>query len=73
MPPTQKKPVEEKPLLEVGTLVHLVTGGRTLQNYEVLGMDDRFIKLSANPQVAPQTDTILVPWGALEVLGLPNG
>lgn len=73
MPPAQKKTEAAEALLKVGDLVHLVTGGRTLTNYEVLGMDDRFLKLSANPQVAPQTETILVPWGALEVLGLPNG
>lgn len=72
MPPVQKKTIEAEPLLKVGDLVHLVTGGRTLTNYEVLAMDDRFLKLSANPQVAPQTDAILIPWGALEVLGLPN-
>jgi hypothetical protein len=64
-------PVKES-LLKVGDLVHLVSGGRTLTNYEVLGMDDRFVKLSANPQVAPQTSVVLVPWTALEILGLPN-
>jgi len=73
MPPVQKKTEATESLLKVGDLVHLVSGGRTLTNYEVLAMDDRFLKLSANPQIAPQTDVILVPWGALEVLGLPNG
>lgn len=70
--PVPPKKTEAEPLLKVGDQVHLVSGGRTLTNYTVLGMDDRFIKFSANPQVAPQTDVILVPWGALEVLGLPN-
>jgi hypothetical protein len=60
-------------LLNVGDSIHLVSGGRTLTNYEVLDMDDRFLKLSANPQIAPQTDAILIPWTSIEVLGLPNG
>lgn len=72
MPPVQKKAEAAESLLKLGDQVHLVSGGRTLQNYVVLGMDDRFLKLSANEQIAPQTAVILVPWTALEVLGLPN-
>jgi hypothetical protein len=60
------------PLLTVGMLVHLVSGGRTLQNYEVLDMDENYVKLRANAQIAPQTDVILVPHGKIEMLGLPG-
>lgn len=73
MPPVQKKPIEAEPLLKVGDQIHLVSGGRTLTNYTVLAMDDRLVKFSANPQVAPQTDVILIPWTSIEVMGLPNG
>ncbi len=59
-------------LLQLGMLVHIVTGGRTLQDYEVLDMDDRFVKLRANAQVAPQTEVILIPYEKIEVLGLPG-
>lgn len=69
-----KQAVAKAPgLLQIGDKVHLVSGGRTLTNYEVLDMDDKFLKLSANSQVAPQTDAILLPWTSIEVLGLPNG
>jgi hypothetical protein len=68
-----KQAVAKAPgLLQIGDLVHLVSGGRTLTNYEVLDMDDRFLKLSANIQVAPQTNVILIPWSSIEVLGLPD-
>ena len=73
MATTTKAAPAKAPLLAIGDLIHLVSGGRTLTNYEVLDMDDRFLKLSANPQVAPQTDAILIPWSSIEVLGLPNG
>lgn len=72
MPAAPKKPETVEPLLKVGDQVHLVTGGRTLQNYTVLAMDDKLVKFSANPQVAPQTNAILIPWTALEVMGIPD-
>jgi hypothetical protein len=60
MPPA-KKP-ETKPLLEVGQLINLDRGGRTLQNLEVLGFDDNFLKLRWDIHVSPQTEVVLVPW-----------
>lgn len=72
MPPVQKKTTEVESLLKVGDQIHLVSGGRTLQNYTVMAMDDRLVKFSANPQIAPQTDYILIPWTSIEVMGLPN-
>ena len=73
MPPAKRTAPHQEPMLKVGDLVHLVSGGRTLTNYEVLDFDDRLVKFSANPQVAPQTDVILIPWNSIEVMGLPNG
>lgn len=61
MPPAQKK-ATEKPLLEVGQLINLDRGGRTLQNLEVLGFDENFLKLRWDVTVSPQTEVVLVPW-----------
>lgn len=51
-----------KPLLEVGQLINLDRGGRTLQNLEVLGFDEHFIKLRWDIHISPQTEIVLVPW-----------
>ena len=69
MPPAQKK-TEPDSLLKVGSLVNLERGGRTLQNLEVLGFDDHFIKLRWDIHVSPQTEIVLVPWEKVEALGL---
>jgi hypothetical protein len=62
MPPAQKKTVEPEPLLKVGQLINLDRGGRTLQNLEVLGVDENFLKLRWDQHVSPQTEIVLVPW-----------
>lgn len=64
MPPAKKLPIEpaDKPLLEVGQLINLDRGGRTLQNLEVLGMDANFLKLRWDQHVSPQTEIVLIPW-----------
>lgn len=72
MPPAKRQIAEQPGLLKIGTLVHLVSGGRTLENYEVLDMDDRFVKLRANLQIAPMTEVVLVPYEKIEILGLPG-
>jgi len=59
-------------LLKTGALVNLVSGGRTLENYEVLAIDDKFIKFRGNVQVAPQTEIVLIPYAKIEALGLRN-
>jgi hypothetical protein len=69
MPPAQKK-TETESLLKAGALVNLERGGRTLQNLEVLGFDEHFIKLRWDIHVSPQTEIVLVPWGKVESLGL---
>lgn len=56
MPPAKKN------LLEVGQLINLDRGGRTLQNLEVLDFDENFIKLRWDIHVSPQTEVVLVPW-----------
>lgn len=76
MPPVQKKPVsassENNSFLSIGDIVNIVNGGRTLQNYEVLGLDDRFIKFRADMSVAPQTEVVLIPYAQIEAIGLVN-
>lgn len=64
------KKTEPESLLKVGSLVNLERGGRTLQNLEVLGFDDHFIKLRWDIHVSPQTEIVLVPWEKVEALGL---
>lgn len=61
MPPVQKK-TEAEPLLKIGSLINLDRGGRTLQNLEVLGFDEYFVKLRWDIHVSPQTEVVLVPW-----------
>lgn len=51
-----------EPLLKVGSLINLDRGGRTLQNLEVLGFDEYFVKLRWDIHVSPQTEVVLVPW-----------
>lgn len=68
----KQKIAEPEGLLKIGALVHLVNGGRTYQNYEVLDFDDKFIKLRGSIQNAPQTEIVLIPFGKVEMLGLPN-
>ena len=74
MPPAQKAAPKAavKDLLPIGAVVSIVSGGRTLPGYEVLDKDDRFVKFSANTQVAPQTEVVLIPYEKFEILGLPR-
>lgn len=62
----------KQPMLKVGDIVHVVSGGRTLQNYMVLDFDDKLIKFRGNVQVAPQTEIVLIPWDKVDAFGLPN-
>lgn len=62
MPPVQKKAVEAEPILKIGQLINLDRGGRTLQNLEVLGYDENFLKLRWDIHISPQTEVVLVPW-----------
>lgn len=54
-------PAAPKSFLKVGTLINLDRGGRTLQNLEVLAVDDTFIKLKWDLNVSPNTEVVLVP------------
>lgn len=58
----QKKTDVTEPLLKVGALINLDRGGRTLQNLEVLGFDENFLKLRWDIHVSPQTEIVLIPW-----------
>jgi hypothetical protein len=63
MPPAQKKPdPAPESLLKIGSLINLDRGGRTLQNLEVLGIDENFLKLRWDMHVSPQTEIVLIPW-----------
>jgi hypothetical protein len=59
MPAAPKK--TDEGFLKVGALINLDRGGRTLQNLEVLGVDDKFIKVKWDVHVSPQTEVVLVP------------
>lgn len=59
-------------LLPIGTITSLVSGGRTLEGYEVVAKDARFVKFRASLQIAPMTDYVLVPYERLEMVGLPR-
>lgn len=56
--------------LEKGMLVNVVSGGRTLTGYEVLGADGHFIKFRGSIHVAPQTEIVLIPFSKIEAIGL---
>lgn len=72
MPPAKKIPVEptDAPFLKKGDVVNVVNGGRTLTNYQVLGMDEHFIKFRGSETIAPQTLIVLIPWDKVEAIGL---
>lgn len=71
MPPVQKKE-EASSFLRVGQLVNIVEGGRTLVNREILGWDDRFLKIRSDVTVAPQTEVVLIPWTQVGSIGLTD-
>lgn len=68
MPPKTRS--ETKSLLEVGQLINLEVGGRTIPSLEVLEWDDKFIKLRWSITVSPQTEIVLIPWTQLGAIGL---
>ena len=68
MPPVKTAP--KKSLLEVGQIVNLEKGGRTLTGYEVLDFDDRLVKFRGSVMNSPQTEIVLVPWEKIEAIGL---
>lgn len=70
MPPAQKSATKD--LLPIGSVVSIVSGGRTLHGYTVLDKDSKFILFTADPHVAPQTETVLIPYEKLEIVGLPR-
>lgn len=59
-----------KDLLPIGKIVSIVSGGRTLEGYEVLDKDDKFVLFRGNVQVAPQKEFVLIPYGKIEAIGL---
>lgn len=65
MPPTKKTP-----LLEVGKIVNLEKGGRTLTGLEVLDWDENFVKFRWPLNTSPQTEIVLIPWQKIEAIGL---
>lgn len=70
--PVPPKDAQIKSFINEGDLVNVVSNGRTHQNYEVLGLDDRFIKFRADMSVAPQTEVVLIPYAQIEAIGLVN-
>lgn len=78
MPPAKKaaalkpQPLEiiPKDFLTEGQLCNLVVNGQTLPSYEYLGTDGIFLKFRANVQFSPQTELVLIPFHAVERVGL---
>jgi len=71
MPPAKRTtPESKKSFLEVGMLVNIVSGGRTLPSYEILDFDDVYVKFRGNMTVAPQTEVVLIPHAQIEAIGL---
>lgn len=64
-----RKTVTDEGFLKVGAYVNIDRGGRTLQNLEVLGVDDNFIKVRWDQQISPMTEVALIPIGD-SVIGL---
>lgn len=56
--------------LEVGMIVNLVSGGRTLPSYEVLDFDEKYVKFRGSMMIAPQTEIVLIPHAQIEAIGL---
>jgi len=56
--------------LKIGAIVSIVSGGRTLEGYEVLGKDEHFVKFRGNIHVAPQKEIVLIPYEKIEAIGL---
>ena len=55
------KKIADEGFLKVGALINLDRGGRTLQNLEILGFDDKVLKLKWDSHVSPGTEVALVP------------
>ena len=74
MPPAKRTETKTEPeglgFLREGMIVNVVTGGRTLTGYEVLGLDANFIKFRGNIQVARQTEIVLIPFARVEAIGV---
>lgn len=64
------KSTAKKSLLNVGDIVNLEKGGRTLTGYEVLEMDDTYVKFRASVLNSPQTEIVLIPHTKIEAIGL---
>lgn len=73
MPPAKKEPAlgVDTPFY-VGQLINVVVGGRTVAGCEVLAVFSDFIKLKWDMTLAPQTETVVIPYAALEAIGLPG-
>lgn len=63
------KKTADEGFLKVGALVNIDRGGRTLQNLEVLGVDDKYIKVKWDQHISPLTEVALIPIGDC-VIGL---
>jgi hypothetical protein len=73
MPPAKREVATEvdTPFF-VGQLINVSVGGRTISGCEVLAVYRDFIKLKWDMTLAPQTETVVIPYAALEAIGLPG-
>jgi hypothetical protein len=78
MPPRQKielaAPVQvhaEASMLEPGDVVNVVIAGSTRHKMaEVLGSSDKVLKIRTNAASLTQAEISLIPWSAIEGIGL---
>lgn len=72
MPPAKREfsmPVEQFPL-EVGQLCNVVANGNLMPNYELLHKTDSYLTFRGDLRVSPQCEIVIVPWHAIERIGL---
>lgn len=70
MPPAKREIAANAKLLQIGAIVNIEKGGRTLPGYEVLDFDDRFVKFRGSVSISPQTEIVLIPFEKIEAIGL---
>lgn len=65
-----KMPEDKRWKLEVGQICNIVVNGQLLPNYEYLGRDSDFLHFRGDLRVSPQCEAIMIPFHAIERLGL---
>lgn len=71
MPPTKPSaPVSSPFALKVGQVCNVVVNGQLMPACELLDMDDKVLTFRSSLQISPQCEVVLIPWTAVERIGL---